>query len=125
MRFTPHSRRREKIKSPTVWAIAASLGLRLKELTGTISPSSCQRNQAGALRCEALHQGCEMTHAFGPAEQLAIQANALEPVVQPQQIGEAHAAVNLGRDTRNELSDFRGVRLGVRGRERRFGRNGV
>ena len=33
---------------------------------------------------------------FGRAEQLAVQADALEPVVQAEQVGEAHAAVHLG-----------------------------
>ncbi len=64
----------------------------------------------------ALHQSCEMTNPFGPAEELTVKADSLEPVMQSQPIGEAYAAMDLRRRARDEAADFGKVSLGVGGR---------
>ena len=49
------------------------------------------------------------------AQHLPIIADALEPVVQAEQVGEAHAAMHLGCCARDEGADLRQMRLGVCG----------
>ncbi len=66
-----------------------------------------------------------MAHALGPAQQLPVQPDALEPVVQAEKIGDAHAAMHLGGGARDEAADLGQMRLGVRGRQRGLGGNGI
>src|ERR1043166_4362240 len=74
---------------------------------------------------EALHPRREVAHALRSAQQLAVEPDALEPVVQAEQIREAHAAMHFGGGARHEAADFGGVRLGLRGGERSLGGNRV
>src|SRR5579859_3874973 len=57
---------------------------------------------------------------LGAAEHLAIVANALEPVVQAEQVGEAHAAVRLGGHARDIAADVAEMRLGLQRSEAGF-----
>src|SRR5262249_30859517 len=53
----------------------------------------------------ALCYGGVVARFFRAAENLAIEADALEPEVQAEQIGEAHAAMHLGRRPRDMAAD--------------------
>ena len=51
------------------------------------------------------------------AEELAVEADALEPVVQSELVGESDAAVHFGRVFSYELSDLSQMGLGMTGRQ--------
>ena len=53
----------------------------------------------------ALQAGSFVAHEFWPTEQLPIEADTLEPEVQPSEVGEAHPPVHLGGGARDEAAD--------------------
>ena len=56
-----------------------------------------------------------MAALFRGAEQLAVRADAFQPVMQTEQVGEAHAAVAFGRQARDLAADLAEMGLGVAG----------
>src|SRR3546814_4793757 len=67
-------------------------------------------------RDPALCRGRLLAAALWRAEKLAIERHALEPVVQAKQVGEAYAAMHLGRVAGHVASDLAEMRLGMAGR---------
>ena len=61
----------------------------------------------GPLRRQLLGASGFLAHQFRRTEGLAVEADALEPVVQPQEVGEAHAAMHLGGGAGDEGAHFR------------------
>ena len=88
----------------------------------TRSPTS---PEAAASGHQPLGAGGLAAHVFRAAEQLAVEPDALEPVVQAKAVGEADAAMDLGGGAGDKAADFAQVGLGVGGGERRLGGKGV
>src|SRR6266536_3651692 len=63
-----------------------------------------------SLECRSL-----LTASLRAAQELPVGADPLEAVVEPELVGEAHAAVSLGRHARHFAADLRDVRLRVAG----------
>src|ERR1700749_389755 len=65
------------------------------------------------------HRGV-MARLLRGAENLPVEADALEPIVQAEQVGETHAAMHFGRGARDERADLRQMRLHMRGEAARL-----
>src|SRR3546814_11628859 len=91
-------RRLDRIKNVT------KIPLRHSNCPLALSGRSC----GPALQYRRLFPDC-----FGPTQNLPVKADPLEPVMQPQQVGEAHAAMHLGRGASDKEAHFAGVGLGM------------
>jgi hypothetical protein len=62
-------------------------------------------------RCEALQPGGDLADPLRAAGQLAVEADALEPEVQAEKVGDADAPVHLGGRARHEAAHFLGAQV--------------
>ena len=62
---------------------------------------------------------------FRAAEELPVEADALEPVVESEFVGESYASVYFGRRFCDGFSDLGEMRFGVTGGQRRFFGQGI
>src|SRR5215469_16190194 len=67
-----------------------------------------------------LRDGRVVARFFGAAQNLPAEADALEPEMQAEKIGEAHAAMNLDCRARDMLANLGEMRLGVRRHQTRL-----
>ena len=95
-------------------AVASRFKLRRDLHSAPLSP----RSRGDDLRRPTLHPRRFHAETFRSAEQLSIEPHALEPIMQAEEVGEAHAAVDLRGGAGNKATDLGELGLGVGGDQR-------